>query len=135
MEKASSLEHPDPRLKPVFYFDKESCSFKHVEGSRGLLYLPKLPTPIDPNKTTVVEVRGHLYYKQFKTETEFSRRTKEGLFKQQTNLDPKDALLVEKIPLMEARGENYQIVSEETLIKSYKIKMKEREEAARGIIK
>ena len=130
---ASNPESANRHLFPVFIYDKMSGNFSRVEGVLGALSLSKLPKPIDPDKTTVVEVRGYLYYKELEAESDFAKRTIEGRFKQQTNQDPEQALLMEKVPLTEARGKKYLIATEEELLKSYKRKVEKRQKAAHGI--
>lgn len=130
---ASNPEPANRHLFPVFVYDKMSGNFSRVEGVLGPLSLSKLPKPIDPDKTAVVEIRGYLYYKELKAESDLAKRTIEGRFKQQTNQDPEQALLMEKVPLTEARGEKYRIATEEALIKSYKRKVEKRQKAAHGI--
>lgn len=132
-EKPSRLENKDPRLKPVFLYDRGQRTFKQIENTSGPVSLPKIPETSE--KPTVLKVRGseHTYYELFKTEGALSARTIEGRFKQETGLDPNKAILVTDVPSSEVDIYKYNIISAEAIMRDYKKLLSEKKDIARRI--
>lgn len=132
-DRSSRLEHKDPSLKPVFFYERGQGTFKQIENTSGPVSLPKIPETFD--KPTILKVRAPLptYYELFKAEGQLSARTIEGRFKQQTGLDPEKAILVTDFPVSEVDIYKYNIVSVEAIMRDYKKLLSEKKDLARGI--
>jgi len=134
MENPRHPEKKDPRLKPVFYYDRRQQTFRQIEGDSGPLSLPKLPEP-NWDKSIVLEVRGstHTHYELLKPAGLLSERILEGKFKQSTGLNLNDVYILTDVPSQFINPLKHQVVSSERIMREYNKWLSERPETARRI--
>ncbi|MCH7641583.1 hypothetical protein IID22_05310 [Patescibacteria group bacterium] len=117
--------------RPVFIFEEEDGGgFTEVEGKRGPLSIPHLPEPEDPQKPILIQHEDEFYLPidPFESKGPLSERVLKADFKKVTNVNPKVAVFVTKIPGWKVRLGEYEIKTPEQI-------RKERDEIARGITK
>ena len=106
--------------KPVILFNEVEGSFCPIQEAKGSLSILGLPKPADPLKPILLESGENFYLPTNPFELakgSLSRRVLETRFRSETGLDPKDAIIVSRIPSWKVRRDKYEIKSPQQIQK------------------